>query len=79
MTCPHNERCPMFKVFQTKTLLRIWVMRYCASDRYPTCERYILAATGAPVPRTLLPNGQKLAEGRAASANEKDVMPLRRV
>lgn len=79
MSCPHIERCPMFKVFQSKALLRIWVMRYCESDRYPTCERFQLAAMGTPVPRTLLPNGQRLAEGRTESDKEDDRMPLRRV
>ncbi len=78
MPCPHNDTCPMFKVFQTKTLLRIWVMRYCESDRYPTCERFKLAAKGAPVPRTLLPNGQRLLEGKAEQQEERDQLPLRK-
>ena len=73
MTCPHEENCPLFKVFQAKALLKIWTMRYCESDQYAKCERYKLSASGLPVPRNLLPNGHTLQGiGRSEDIRKTD-------
>jgi hypothetical protein len=73
MPCPHIDSCPMFRIFQTKSLLKIWTMRFCESNLYPTCERYRLAERGQLVPRNLLPNGHSLPDvGRSEDISTLD-------
>lgn len=79
MSCPHLDSCPMFRIFQTKSLLKIWTMRFCESNLYPTCERFQLAERGMLVPRNLLPNGQTLPSiGRTEDISKLDQLPASR-
>lgn len=59
MKCPIRQRCPLFALFRMSASLRVWQEDYCVSVP-AACARYQLAATGAPVPATLLPNGKDL-------------------
>jgi hypothetical protein len=54
--CTHAATCELYQHFRLSANLAIWQNRYCNS-RYERCERFKLAAQGAPVPALLLPNG----------------------
>jgi hypothetical protein len=58
--CPHVTDCPMFSLFNLKSTLEIWKIRYCSSDNHTSCERYRLTERGQPVPQNLMPSGALL-------------------
>lgn len=57
--CPFMKICPMFPVFESQLIPRIYQSQYCTS-RYEKCERYKLASHGTMPPPELLPDGDKL-------------------
>ncbi len=79
MLCPHLNHCPMFQMFQSKGLLKIWLRRYCESENHVKCARYSLSLLGQSIPRNLLPNGQSLKGiGSDHVGLEIDVLPTAR-
>ena len=61
MACPKKNLCPLFPLFATDGLLKIWQIRYCDSEKkYPTCERFKRNSRGEPMPKTMLPDGADL-------------------
>jgi hypothetical protein len=62
--CPHNVSCGLHRSISMKEALRVWESFYC-DGVYRRCERYKLAAAGAPVPDKLLPNGRLIDGGEA--------------
>lgn len=59
--CKFIDRCPVFPLFESKQILRIYQINYCES-RYETCARFELASAGTvPDPR-LLPDGAMVPE-----------------
>lgn len=59
MACTHISTCPLYEVFRSQALLKIWKSKYCESD-YANCERFKLSCDARSVPLTLLPNGKHL-------------------
>lgn len=55
--CPHTATCRLPRTISTKEALRVWESFYCEGV-FDRCERYKLAAAGAPIPDELLPNGR---------------------
>lgn len=58
--CKHIKDCPMFAIFNLKSALEVWKIRYCNHANHVTCQRYELSAKGRPVPINLMPSGALL-------------------
>ena len=58
-TCRFITRCPMFPVFRSRSVLRVYQLIYCYR-KYETCSRYKLASCGTMPEPTLLPDGSTL-------------------
>ena len=59
MPCPDKSTCPVLKELCSELEWKELGAAYCDRD-VATCERRRLAASGAPVPDDLLPDGRTL-------------------
>ena len=59
MSCTHSSVCPLYEVFRSQSLLKVWKLNYCEAD-FTRCERFKLSCDAQPVPLSLLPNGKHL-------------------
>lgn len=59
--CPKITMCPMFPLFRSRQVLRVFQIRYCESN-FTECQRYQLATSGTMPDRRLLPDGGWLTE-----------------
>jgi len=58
-SCPNVDRCPMFPLFTTQTILRVLQHEYC-HHRFTECERYKTLQSGTMPDKELLPDGTRL-------------------
>ncbi|HEB91334.1 MAG TPA: hypothetical protein ENI85_17290 [Deltaproteobacteria bacterium] len=58
--CRFAERCPMYPIFESRHILRIYQIQYCES-RFENCERFKLASRGEMPDPQLLPDGDRLS------------------
>lgn len=59
--CRFLAKCPMFPLFTSKSILRIYQIRYCEGT-YTDCARYKKASQGVMPPANLLPDGDVLPD-----------------
>lgn len=57
--CRFIEHCPMFPLFTSRHVLRIYQIQYCEA-KFETCERFKLASAGTMPAPELLPDGDRL-------------------
>ncbi|MEZ4215730.1 MAG: hypothetical protein R3E88_04565 [Myxococcota bacterium] len=57
--CPFIARCPMFPLFESQHVLRIYQIQFCES-KFERCMRHQKASRGVMPPANLLPDGQTL-------------------
>lgn len=57
--CPNIDRCPMFPLFTSQSMLRVMQIHYCKSG-YMSCARYVSMSSGTKPPPALLPDGTLL-------------------
>jgi len=50
----------MFPLFNLKSALEVWKIRYCNVPNHVSCARYKLTVQGRPVPANLMPSGALL-------------------
>jgi len=58
-TCPNVDKCPLFPLFSTTMLLRVFQAEYC-EYRYAECARLQSMQRGVKPERELLPDGSLL-------------------
>ncbi len=70
--CPKIDRCPLFPQFKSEQNLTVLKTLYCESltQRWKTCQRFTLAASGTMPPATLLPDGRHLSSSRLKVVQE---------